>query len=102
MQPPALPKWVMRYGRNFYLMSALALIVWMSLFDSNDFISQFRNWRRLKDAVAQEAYYVEKIEEVKQDRAQLLADPQRIEKFAREKYLMKKPTEDLYLVIEEE
>jgi cell division protein FtsB len=38
---------------------------------------------------------------VEQDRAELMANPQLLEKFAREKYLMKRPGEDLYLVIEE-
>jgi cell division protein FtsB len=101
MELPKVPKWILRYGRNFYVMSSLAFLVWMALFDGNDFVSQFRNWRRLQEAYAELAYYDEKIEEVEQDRAELLSDPKRLEKFAREKYLMKKPNEDLYLLVEE-
>jgi cell division protein FtsB len=101
MKPPVLPRWVQRYGRNFYLMSTLALLVWLTVFDSNDFISQYHNWRRLKDAYAEKAYYEEKTIEVTEDRTELMANPKLVEKFAREKYLMKKPNEDVYLVVEE-
>ena len=50
---------------------------------------------------AQKEYYLEKIDEVKEDRQELLSNPELLEKFAREKYLMKKPTEDIYIVVEE-
>jgi cell division protein FtsB len=38
---------------------------------------------------------------VKKDREELLSNQELLEKFAREKYLMKKKTEDIYLVVEE-
>ena len=43
-----------------------------------------------------------KIEEVKIDRAELLSNDELLEKFARENYLMKKPEEDLYVIVESE
>jgi cell division protein DivIC len=101
MKSVVVPAWMLKYGRNFYILSTVVFLFWMSAFDSNDFLSQFKNWQHYKEAEAEKAYYEDKIEEVDQDRAELLADPKLIEKFAREKYLMKKPTEDLYLVVEE-
>ena len=50
----------------------------------------------------EKAFYTEKIEEVKEDRAELLSDDELLEKFARENYLMKKPDEDVYVVVEDE
>lgn len=101
MQLPALPAWLRRYGRNFYVVSTVAFLMWMALFDGNDFLTQIGNWRRLQSAYAEKVYYQEKIQEVQAERAALMADPKLLEKFAREKYLMKRPTEDLYLVVEE-
>ena len=101
MQLPVLPGWLRRYGRNFYVVSTVAFLVWMGLFDGNDFITQLGNWRRLRQAYGEKVYYQEKIIEVEQERAALMSDPRLLEKFAREKYLMKRPAEDLYLVVEE-
>lgn len=47
-------------------------------------------------------YYEQKITEVKAEQDALLKDKEKLEKFAREHYLMKKPTEDIYILVEEE
>lgn len=49
----------------------------------------------------EKTYYQEKIKEVEQDRNELFGDKESIEKFAREKYLMKKENEDIFIVKEE-
>lgn len=49
---------------------------------------------------AKREFYLSKIEEVKTDRLELLSDEDLLEKYAREKYLMRKPTEDLYIVVD--
>jgi cell division protein DivIC len=46
-------------------------------------------------------YYIEKIEEVKTEREALIGNKQKLEKFARENYLMKRPSEDVYILVEE-
>ncbi|HOO11266.1 MAG TPA: septum formation initiator family protein, partial [Cyclobacteriaceae bacterium] len=43
-----------------------------------------------------------KIVEVKKDRKELMTNKELLEKFAREKYLMKKETEDLFIIQEKE
>ena len=48
------------------------------------------------------AYYLEKIAEVKEEREELFSNPDLLEKFAREQYLMKKPTEDLYIIVDKD
>ena len=73
----------------------------MLAFDSNDLINQIKLNRKLSTLKSQKEYYLEKIEEVKQDREELLSNTELLEKFAREKYLMKKDTEDLYIIVEE-
>ena len=76
------------------------LLIWLTFFDSNDLYSQYKLVRKLDNLNADKAYYLDKIEEVKEDREELLSNPDLLEKFAREKYLMKKPAEDLYVVVD--
>jgi len=73
----------------------------MLFFDANDFISQYRLKSKLKNLKDQKHYYIKKIEEVKKDREELLNNPELLEKFAREKYLMKKKGEDVFVIVEE-
>ncbi len=86
--------------KNYYLMIGAFLLIWLTFFDSNDLYSQYKLARKLDNINADKAYYLDKIGEVKEDREELLSNPDLLEKFAREKYLMKKPTEDLYVVVE--
>lgn len=46
-------------------------------------------------------FYEEKIDEVMKDREELMTNKELLEKFAREKYLMKKEAEDIFIVQEE-
>lgn len=89
------------YTRNFYFLFSMFFLVWMLFLDSNDVFTQLSLSRKLNDLESQKNYYLEKIEEVKRDREELLSDSELLEKFARERYKMKKPTEDLYIIVEE-
>lgn len=88
--------------RNFYVISLLIFLCWMLVLDSNDFISQAKLSSKLKNLEAERSHYLEKIDEVKKDREELLSNSELLEKFAREKYLMRRKTEDLYVIVEKE
>lgn len=90
------------YSRNFYFLFSAFFAVWMLFLDSNDIFTQLSLKRKLNDLEASKEYYLQKIDEVKQDREELLSDSELLEKFARERYKMKKPTEDLYIIVAEE
>ena len=89
------------FSRNFFFLTAFFFLMRMLFFDSNDIYSQYKLSRKLNNLEARKAYYQEKIIEVRQDREELLNNPELLEKFAREKYLMKKPSEDIYVLVEE-
>lgn len=86
--------------RNFYVITSLVFVVWMLLLDSNNLIARFQLSSKLNSLENEKEYYEEKIKEVEKDRDELFGDHESLEKFAREKYLMKKPTEDIYIVVE--
>jgi cell division protein DivIC len=85
--------------RNFYLITGLVFLVWMLFFDANDLVSQWRKSRKLGELEAEKEYYQQKIVEVTAEREELKSNPQLLEKFARENYLMKRPTETVYIVV---
>jgi cell division protein DivIC len=87
--------------RNFYIVTGLIFFVWMMVLDSNDFVSRYKLSAKLRSLENEREYYQEKIEEVQKDREELLGNREMLEKFAREKYLMKKDKEDVFVVVEE-
>ncbi len=88
--------------KNFYFIIGVIFIIWMLFIDSNDLYSQFKKRGKLRELEQQKAYYTEMIKEVEKDREELLSNNELLEKFAREKYLMKKESEDLYILVVEE
>ncbi|MBL7865794.1 MAG: septum formation initiator family protein [Cyclobacteriaceae bacterium] len=84
--------------RNFYSVTGLAFLVWMTFLDSNDLINRFRLSSKLRSLENERTYYQEKIDEVEQDRAELMGTTELLEKFAREKYLMKRESEDIFII----
>ena len=90
------------YFRNFYLVTGVAFLVWMTFLDSNDLVSRFRMNSRLGALEDEKEYYLEKIKEVEKDRTELMTNKELLEKFAREKYLMKRENEDVFVIVEED
>lgn len=86
--------------RNFYAVTTLCFLMWMIFLDSNDLISRFRMGSKLHSLEEEKGYYLEKISEVEKDRQELTTNKELLEKFAREKYLMKKPAEDIFIIQE--
>ncbi|HCX23416.1 MAG: septum formation initiator [Flammeovirgaceae bacterium] len=87
--------------KNFYFLSSLFFLVWMLFFDSNDLISQIKLSNKQQELENAKEFYESKILEVKNDREALLSNDELLEKLAREKYLMKKESEDIYIIEEE-
>ncbi|MDZ7607841.1 MAG: septum formation initiator family protein [Cyclobacteriaceae bacterium] len=90
-----------KFARNFYFIAGALFVFWMLFLDSNDLISQFQLSRKISSLENEKEYYMQKFDEVQQEHDQLLSNTESLEKFAREKYLMKKDSEDLYVIIDE-
>lgn len=90
-----------RIFKNFYIVTLIIFLAWMLLLDSNNFVARYQLGSKLNSLEEEKEYYQEKIQEVRKDRDELFGDRESIEKFAREKYLMKKESEDIYVIVEE-
>lgn len=88
--------------KNKFLIASFAFIVWMLFFDRNDLTSQLHYKKQRDNLEKEKNFYEKEIAEVEKNLEELSSDPIKLEKFAREKYLMKKENEDLFIIIEEE
>ena len=95
-------KRIPKFFRNFYFITSFLFLTWMLFFDSNDFVTQYQMNKTLRNLEEEKEHYLVKMEEVQKDRKELMSDPELLEKFAREKYLMKRPNEDVFIIVQKE
>ena len=88
--------------KNKYFLSAVAFIAWMLFFDRNDLMSQYDYRSEVSKLQAEKEFYISETEKAKRDLDELSTNKEKLEKFAREKYLMKKENEDVFVIIKEE
>jgi cell division protein DivIC len=84
--------------KNKYLLAGAFFLVWMLFFDPKDISSGINRMHKYKELQASEQQLTKQIESTKAELGQLKNNAQTIEKYAREKYLMKKDNEDLFIV----
>jgi cell division protein DivIC len=87
--------------KNFYAITLAVFFIWMLALDSNNLIARYQLSSKLGALQDEKEYYQDKIKEVRKDHDELFGDRESIEKFSREKYLMKKKSEDIYIIVEE-
>ncbi len=85
--------------RNKYTLTIIIFVIWLLLLDSNNLIARYKEMRELHRLKNEREYYLKKIEADKRMLNELKTDDQNLEKFAREQYRMKKPDEDLYIIL---
>ncbi len=85
--------------RNKYFLVSLAFVVWMIFFDKNDLFSQYQYHQEVVKLKQERDFYQKETEKVAKDLKELTSNPQQLEKFAREKYLMKKDNEDVFVIV---
>ncbi|HEY0434240.1 MAG TPA: septum formation initiator family protein, partial [Chitinophagaceae bacterium] len=91
-----LPSWM----KNKFLIATLAFVAWMLFFDERDVFTMYHHRQELKDLQQSKKYYTEQIDKERTELENLKNNPATLEKYAREKYYMKRDNEDLFLVPE--
>ena len=84
--------------KNKYILTLLIFGIWMIFFDQNSYLSQRKINKELNQLEARKKVYINQNELLKVQRENLLGSFDNLEKLAREKYLMKRDYEDVYLV----
>ena len=95
-----LLKGVFSFAKNKYLLSITCFLVWMAFFDPKDWGLIAARREKLDDLQISEQKLNQQIAETRSELNLLKTNARTIERYAREKYLMKKDNEDLFLVNE--
>jgi cell division protein DivIC len=89
-----LPAWL----RNKYFLSSLVFLVFLAFFDDRDLVSNYQHRKQLRELEKSAEYYRQEIETTQTELNQLRTDAATLERYAREKYLMKRDNEDIYVI----
>lgn len=85
--------------KNKYFLSLIGLVVWLLYFDKNDVFTQLELVNKCNKLNAEKEYYISEIEKNKKEIEELQKNTKSLETFAREKYLMKKDNEDVFVFV---
>lgn len=83
--------------KNKYLLTLFIFLLWLSLFDRDNWIDRISGIQNLKAIETEKKMYEQQIIQDKEN-LEKLKDPEYLERFAREEHQMKKDNEDLFIV----
>ena len=95
------PKSISSILRNKYALTAIIFLIWILFFDQNKIITQVQYHQELNKLEDEKEFYQIELVKIQADLNELQSNPKSLEKFAREKYLMKKDDEEVFVIVEE-
>lgn len=84
--------------KKFYLIASGVFLLWMIFFDPNNLRAQYHSYKEVKEEQKKVEFYKENIKELSQKSKYISEDIHELERYAREKFYMKKPSEDVYVM----
>ena len=82
---------------NIFVIILIPFLIWMFFFDENSYLNHRKFNKEIEDLENTISFYQDKIKKDKKT-IKNLQDSLELERFAREKYLMKKENEDIYII----
>jgi cell division protein DivIC len=92
-----LVKKILPFIMNRYFLVSLGFVVWMLFFDQRDFFLQRERKAALEKLEAAKKYYQNEIADTKKQLDNIQSNPAAVEKYARERYLLRREGEEVYL-----
>lgn len=86
-----------RFLTNKYFIASVGFLGVMLFLDKNDLITTMDRREELQNLNQSKDHYLQELSELRKVKADLENDPVIIEKLAREKYLMKRENEDIFV-----
>ena len=90
---------ILKILKNKYLLVVVGLFFWLLYFDKNDVFTQFDLIKKCNKLNSEKEYYITEIENNKKEVIELQSNQKSLETFAREKYLMKRDNEDVFVFV---
>jgi len=91
-----------KYIHNRYFYTGLLFVVWMVFFDKENIVEQLSLSQSLNELQEQKDFYLKEIKTSTNAINALENDSVLLEKYAREKYYMKKDGEDVFVLVQED
>ena len=88
---------VFNFLKNKYVIAILAFLVWMTFFDDKSIGFMYTNSAKLKELKRSEKNIEKSIKETNTELTLLTSNAKSVEKYAREKFYMKKQNEELFI-----
>ena len=88
--------------RNFYFLFFLFFLIWMLFIDSNGIRNRYNLNKKTNELSNEIDYYKEEINNLELERKAFDRNDKLLEQFARENYMMKKKSEDIYYVSDDQ
>ncbi len=88
--------------KHRFIITFGVFVLWMLFFDQNNMMEQYKLRSQLNDLVDEKEYYEKEMHKAQQEYDELFTNQESLEKFAREKYLMKKDNEDIFVIVPED
>ncbi len=92
-----IPNWL----KNRYAFTVLVFLIFITFFDQNNLITQYSYRTQLKKLETEKDYFNKQIKTTRTELNELTKNPTSLEKFAREKYFMKKANEEIFVFTSE-
>lgn len=86
-----------KFVTNKFFIATVAFLAVMLFLDKNDFLTTMERSKELRELEMSKEHYKKELTELQRIKTNLESDPVTIEKLAREKYLMKRDNEDIFL-----
>ena len=91
---------ILKILKNKYFLVVVGLFFWLLYFDKNDVFTQFDLIKKCNKLNSEKEYYINEIENNKKEVIELQNNKKSLETFAREKYLMKRDNEDIFVFVQ--
>ena len=91
---------ILKLLKNKYFLVIVGLFFWLLYFDKNDVFTQYELIKKCNKLNSEKDYYITEIENNKKEVEELQSNLKSLETFAREKYLMKRDNEDVFVFVQ--
>jgi len=93
-----LLKFIPKPLKNIYILSTIFFVFWILLIDDYNLLKQRKIQKKIDELTEQKKFYTSEIKKDSIELIDLKTKKNKQEKFAREKFLMKKENEDLFII----
>jgi cell division protein DivIC len=87
---------------NKYFLSLVGFSIWIIFFDQHNLVDRYKSKQHLNQLRQDTVFYQQKILKDREAMKLLKTNPQNLERFARETYLMKTPDEEVFVILKKD